>query len=64
MNWEYKWIEAGTGALDQVAVNLNALGSVGWEVCGLTGTQETTRAFGGAAPETTLGAVTRGFGWG
>jgi Protein of unknown function (DUF2510) len=41
MNWEYKWLEAGTGVLSEMAVHLNALGSVGWEVCGFAASDRT-----------------------
>jgi hypothetical protein len=35
MNWEYKWHIVQTfGAVEQEVNTLNALGSVGWEVCG------------------------------
>jgi hypothetical protein len=35
MNWEYKWLAVQTfGAVEKEVIELNALGSVGWEVCG------------------------------
>lgn len=41
MTWEYKWLTSQTAALNEMAVKLNALGSVGWEVCGFAAADKT-----------------------